>query len=656
LGYDNALGKGNILLSESVLDASGVGGGSIQLQGKSVTLTNATILSQTLGNQNGKNVFLSASDLVLENDSIVYVSTSNSGNGGNLKIIAPNSIEIGKNASDSVGNGLYTQSLGTGAAGNLTIDTGKLVIRDGGQISSINFGTQKGGDLQISASNEIQLLGVSNGINVSSISTDSYNTGATGNLTIDTGKLIVRDGARVITSTRGGGKEGNLSISVSDYIELSGSAVNSDGSRYRVSGLFSQNSSNEASSNLKIDTGKLIIREGAGIYTSSTSGEITISFTNINPLSRLIAIASSFSIQDYTESSINTIYFNRLNPEGYTIETFAAPISTNIPDGKAADLLITASSFIELEGATPDGKHKSGLFADTYGLRNAGDLIINTPLLRVSEGAEVTVSSNDKGDSGNLYINTSSLGLDNSKLTAQARLNKDGGNINLNVKDLLLLRHNSEISTSAGVERASGNGGNININTPFIIALPSENSKISANAYSGQGGKVDIRAQSVLGITPRNKPSFTTSDITASSALGVQGQISIQQPEAQAQQGLMELPEEVVDATRKVAQICPKEPGTKPLGEFIITGRGSFPPSPLETLAGNSSANLATLDISKTANVSSIKQAPQDLPTQIIEAQAWIKTSDGNIELVTSAPTATPSTASLQAFCPTTSR
>ncbi len=217
---------------------------------------------------------------------------------------------------------------------------------------------------------------------------------------------------------------------------------------------------------------------------------------------------------------------------------------------------------------------------------------------------------------------------------------------------MLLMRRGSEISTTAGTELLGGDGGNISINTPFIIAAPTENSDISANAFSGRGGNVNIRAQSILGITPRLKASPLTSDITASSDLGVQGQVNVIQPEVQPQQGIVELPEEVIDATRRVAAICPREPGAKPLGEFTVVGRGSLPPSPLEPLPGTSTTTLATLDTSKISNISSIKQAPPTPPTQIIEAQGFVKTSDGNIELVAAAPNVTPSLISARAVCP----
>lgn len=129
-------------------------------------------------------------------------------------------------------------------------------------------------------------------------------------------------------------------------------------------------------------------------------------------------------------------------------------------------------------------------------------------------------------------------------------------------------------------------------------------------------------------------------------------EVNIVQPEVQPQQGIVELPEEVIDATRRVAAICPREPSAKLLGEFTVVGRGSNPPSPLEPLPGTSTATLATLDTSKISNVSLNKQVPPTPPTPIIKAQGFRKTSDGNIELVAAPPIVTPSQINARAVCP----
>lgn len=158
-----------------------------------------------------------------------------------------------------------------------------------------------------------------------------------------------------------------------------------------------------------------------------------------------------------------------------------------------------------------------------------------------------------------------------------------------------------------------------------------------------------------MGKTVRNTVA-SSGLFTESQGTGEGGKLTINTPSLQvkdgASLGIVELLEEVVDATRRVAAICPRVPSAKPLGEFTITGRGSLPPSPIEPLPGTNTPNLASLDTSKNEISAKIKQAPSTPPTPIIEAQGWVKTSDGNIELIAAAPTVTPSEINARAVCP----
>ncbi|NJR20014.1 MAG: S-layer family protein, partial [Calothrix sp. CSU_2_0] len=110
----------------------------------------------------------------------------------------------------------------------------------------------------------------------------------------------------------------------------------------------------------------------------------------------------------------------------------------------------------------------------------------------------------------------------------------------------------SFISTTAGLQKFGGDGGNLTLNIPFIIAVPGENSDITANAFTGKGGNINIQTQGIFGIEPRTQAADATNDITASSQLGIQGQIAITNPEIDPTKGIIELPNDVVDATTQL--------------------------------------------------------------------------------------------------------
>jgi large exoprotein involved in heme utilization and adhesion len=89
-----------------------------------------------------------------------------------------------------------------------------------------------------------------------------------------------------------------------------------------------------------------------------------------------------------------------------------------------------------------------------------------------------------------LQVQAGSVRLDSGGAITATTESGDGGNIRLRAQELLLLRGNSNISTTAGTAEAGGNGGNINIESGNLVAL--EDSDITANAYRGKGGNIQI--------------------------------------------------------------------------------------------------------------------------------------------------------------------
>ena len=172
----------------------------------------------------------------------------------------------------------------------------------------------------------------------------------------------------------------------------------------------------------------------------------------------------------------------------------------------------------------------------------------------------------------------------------------------------MLLRRNSQISTFAG-----GNGGRIAINSPFIVAVPQENSDITANVFSGQGGSVKINATGIFGLVTRSRSELEqllgttdstqldtsrlpTNDIAIDPSLN--GIVTINTPDVDPNQRLIQLPSNPVDASRQIDMSC------------------------------NMQASLT-----RGANIPN---------NQIVEAQGWIIDAKGDIVLVAQAPTVNP--------------
>lgn len=676
LSFPDAVVRADVsLTNRATVDASGSGGGTVQVQGRRVTLSDGSVIGAitfgsipggtmavtatesveltgtsglftgSLGTGKAGDLKITTGQLILRDGSQISTSTLNAGQGGTLSVTASESIELIGVSADGPSTGLFTDTLGTGKAGNLKIETRRLIVRDGAAISTATRpGSQgQGGTLTVTASDFVELSGIlvnSSGQFSSGLFSDTFGTGAAGSLTINTERLTVQAGAVVATRTLGDGKAGNLTVIASDSVELAGAAPGEQ----TVSGLFSSTFGNGAAGELTINTGRLAVRDGAAVLTetrgegpggkltvvASDSVELIGTTSNLQFTSGLST--STFGTGAAGELTINTGRLAVRDGAGVSTETRG--------EGQGGTLTVTASKSVEVSGTDALA---SGLTTETRGSGNAGNLMITTGKLIVRDG-EVRVSSEGTGEAGNLTIQAHSLLLDNQgRLTAETLLG-NGGNITLQLRDLLLLRNASKISTTAGTAQQGGDGGNITIDAQFIVGVPKENSDITANAFRGQGGNINITTQGIYGLQFR--PRLTPlSDITASSEFGLDGEFQLDLlTDVDPSRGLAQLPTNVVDASEQIDRHCTPTASTQEPNSFTITGRGGLPPSPNDTLQSESIiTNWVSLNSDVETKTAPVPITPKSsTPKPLVEAQGWMLNHKGEVVLTASALTATP--------------
>lgn len=150
-----------------------------------------------------------------------------------MQINAYDSVEmVGESAKSEFVSGLFATSLGSGDAGDVNIDTGRLLLLDGAQVSAITEGGGKGGNLQIVA-DSIELIGISaDDAQVSSgLSVQSQGLGDAGNLTIDTGRLLVQGGAVISSTSSEEGTSGNIKITARETLQADDGTISTSSSR-----------------------------------------------------------------------------------------------------------------------------------------------------------------------------------------------------------------------------------------------------------------------------------------------------------------------------------------------------------------------------------------------------------------------------------------
>jgi filamentous hemagglutinin family protein len=647
-----------------------VGTGNVAINAVGSLEIPSKLASTTAGTGRAGDVTIATNKLSAMNGAQIQAFTFGTGTGGNLVVNAYESVElIGTTPDGQFPSGLGTsaQPGATGASGNLTLETGRLSVRDGAQIGTGTFGTGDAGNLVVNAYESVELIGTTaNGQAPSGLGTSTAPgvTGAGGNLTLETRRLSVRDGAQILTATYGTGDAGNLVVNAYESVELIGnsSANGRFSSALRTS---AERGSTGSGGNLTLETRRLSVRNGTQIATATFStGDAGNLVVNAYESVELIGTSANGRAPNGLYTSVQpgatgsggnlTLETGRLSiRDGARIE------SSTLGSGSAGILTVNAYESVELIGISANDQRPSGLTAATISSGNASNINIETGKLTVRDGARVFVSSEGSGKAGNLSVQARSIQLDNKGAITATTRSGNGGDITLQTQDLLLLRRNSQISTTAGTAQASGNGGNINIDalSGFIVAGASENNDITANAFSGSGGRVTINATGIYGMTVRTRQDLVrllgtnldpqllpTNDITAISQTSptLNGTVTVNTPDVDPNSGLVNLPAVPVDT--QVAQGCTAG-GAQAQSSFIITGRGGLPPNPGEALSTDAvQVDLITLNSEvaqpSTTAVSTTRTSPT--PPPIVEATGWVIDANGDIILTANAPTATP--------------
>jgi filamentous hemagglutinin family protein len=598
------------------------------ISGDSQFTTGLSATAQPNSTGDAGDLSVKTNTLLVRDGAQVNAGSFGEGNGGNLTVNASQAINlIGRRSR------LSAQTQGSGASGNLQISTKQLTVQDGAQISASSFAQGQGGSLFVNASEFVELIGKSPDSSqvVSGLFAQAQGAGAAGNLAIATGKLIVRDGAGISTTTYGQGQGGNLSVNASGSIELIGGG-----------GLSTQAQDDGVAGNLTIATGKLIVRNSSQVLTT-TYGQGQGGSLSVNASDSVELIGKDSSL--FADTQGDGAAGNLTITTGKLIVRDEAQVFTGTAGkGQGGSLSVNALESVEIS-SSEDSSRVSSLSTITQGAGAAGNLTITTGKLTLKDRSQVSVASEGTGKAGNLDLTVPFIVLDGNQAALNAQTaSGNGGNIRLQNLDLLLLRRGAQISTTAGTAEAGGNGGNITINAPsgFIIAVPSENSDITANAFTGIGGRVDIKAFGIYGIQFRESQTFL-SDITASSEFGTQGTVELNTSDIDPNSGLLELPAIPVDT--EVAQGC-YSPGYAQ-NRFVITGRGGLPANPKDILTPDapqidwvslkpSNSNRSLPPITSKLAVST--------PQRIVEATGAVLNTKGQIVLSANSSTATPPT------------
>ncbi|NEZ57174.1 filamentous hemagglutinin N-terminal domain-containing protein [Adonisia turfae] len=604
------------------VDTSGDRGGSVQVQGRNLTMTDGSgIIAFNFGPQKGQDLKIRISesivlqgdfttiqtiadsvgdagdinietqDLIIQRGATIvsFASFIDNGSAGNISIVAPGSLEVTGQSTDGIENSTIQTEGDVGDGGEVVVEVGQLLLQGGGQISTSTFGSGQAGNLTVNVSRVTELVGtaISDGSPSGLFAQveDAFGpaTGSGGQLTLNTRELVVLDGAQISTAAQSGGVGGNAIITVTDSILLSGTAPNAtplSGS----SGILTsaEPGSTEAGGDLIINASQLIIENGAKI-SADTLGDGPAGTATLN-VDRLII------------SNGGLLRSGSIQGDGFPL-----------PTGDGSTLTVNARESIDVSGAGVIGTDfpvDSEIVAAAEGTGNAGQLNLSAPLLIIRDGGNVRTNS----------VQTS------------------GGQITIQA-DVVQLLEDGDIITA--VDQGQGTGGNITIQGNTVVATG--DSDILAFANEGTGGNITLPAFFGDGIQP-NQDITSLEDLNALDGndrvdVNATGQLAsgtITFPDVSfIENSLTELPDAPIDTAALVSSSCIAPIAEQGSGRLIVTGSDSTPQQPGST----GITTIPTGDIRTLSSEAAESEAAWHIGDPITEPQGFYQLTDGRVVL-----------------------
>jgi filamentous hemagglutinin family protein len=413
---------------QALVNTGGEGSGSVQVNGANITVADG-------------------SKILLQNQGETQP--------GNLQINATNFLTLqGKNPNGQVGSGMQAETIGLGKAGDVAINTQRIVLKDGARVGASTYSAAQGGSVIIQASDFIQIEDSGTFINAS-----TYADGNAGNLDLSTPQLKILDAAGISSATRGTGTGGNVTINADD-VELIG-AVPEEGS---VSSISAVSIGTGNAGNVQVNTSALKILDGSAVTTTSLSagdaGSVTINASDN------VTVSGQKSTSSSTISSAVINVGDEPNP---SLTGQAGNVTVNTP-------LLNVNS----GGRVSVRNQGSG---------NAGTVSIDAEDINLDSTGSITAAS-ASGAGGNINLDTDNLQIDEgSQITAEAGNNGDGGNITINT-NTLIAKKNSQVTANA----FNGTGGNLEINADEgLFLFDSHQNIFSASSELGIDGTIKIK-------------------------------------------------------------------------------------------------------------------------------------------------------------------
>jgi filamentous hemagglutinin family protein len=421
----------------------------------SITLSNLALLNVSTPGLDSGIIFIRGGSLSVENSFMVADDGSSlfgffqgTERGGLVDIEASDDVTL---------DGSFI-SVQASSAGTLSIGSNSLTI-DGTFILADTYGFEDAAPTAV----DIETTGAVSIINGSVVSSRAFAVGDGGDVSLQVGSLNIDTAGTITMRTFGAGTAGDVRIASGGPIVISGFPSGID-SRTFGNGLGGD--VHITASTLSVDDAT--IEGGVGQGATGAAGEVRVELT-----------------------------------DSLTLTSGAQISATTNGSGRGGDLMITAGDIVSLSGRDASGAFLSGLISNSTASGDSGNITVNTRSLSMDD-ALIQVLADSLGDAGNVDINVDTMNLENgSQISARTFSFGNSGIITIDAAESVSISGSNPPGTpgdfrSGLFSRASvGGSGGIFVTTPLLEL--SDLGEISTTSNGpGMAGAIDIDAGSLI--------------------------------------------------------------------------------------------------------------------------------------------------------------
>jgi filamentous hemagglutinin family protein len=537
LNFDTETRKGQITVRNSaILSYSG----NIFIHGDLLELVSSGIINEPQGSKNSGVIDIRANNFKLTNS---YISATTAGEemGGTIVIkVKDTLIASGRFNTGWAEGGIFSNSYGTGEAGNVQIEARQITLRDraligtnahsagsagrleiranqisitnGAQIGSNTFENGNGGPIIIVADTLVisgwpsdEKRGDS-GVYTNSISTGK-NAGNGGHIEVKAAQITLADGGKIASTTEGPGKGGSITI-LTNLLTASGNNKEGTGSGVLANSVSPEDNGGKAGS-INIEAHQITLIDGAQISNSSFGGgeggsiDTKVGDTlTASGESKAGYPSGVLSNSESTKEHAGNAGQIRIDARQITLKDGATIASQTNGSGTGGSITIKVGNSLTALGnysrGTGSGVNTSSISPENYG-GSAGKLTIEASQVILKDGAQISSSSFGGGEAGAITVKVT----DTLTVSGESKAGFSSGIFGNSQSEESYAGDASDVSVQAGTiqltdgsqvvtDALNASGGNISIITSNLLYLRKGAIFTSVVGGKGNGGNINI--------------------------------------------------------------------------------------------------------------------------------------------------------------------